>query len=131
MITLSQLANSSVENLFEAIGTPVSQTVVRRDGQPLGQGIPKEIVGSANMVFFDMSIADEELRIVGFDRAFSGEIEKKDFPLVMEEGIRYRRAENQFMIPPEWFFEKKLDYHADLWAAGCAVGIHQLLFLRI
>ncbi|RAK92428.1 kinase-like protein [Aspergillus costaricaensis CBS 115574] len=109
----SNLSNATKDELFEVLGLPEVEDLVRLDGQPLGNGLPKHIVKVAdweNWVDED----EEDIRILDFGEAFL----QGNEPKVLAQPGQLR--------VPELIFTDCFDYRVDLWRAGCM--IHAFIF---
>jgi serine/threonine-protein kinase SRPK3 len=102
---LSQLTE---EKLFEIIGTPETEELTRRDGKPLGTGVPNQLVkatGWDNWIDED----DEDLRIFDLGEAFLKGTEPKKLP------------QPSHLKAPETIFGDSCGSTHDLWRAGIMV----------
>ncbi|RAH52858.1 kinase-like protein [Aspergillus piperis CBS 112811] len=109
----SSLSHATKAELFEVLGLPEVEDLVRLDGQPLGNGLPKHIVKAAdweNWVDED----EEDIRILDFGEAF---IQGNEPKVLAQPG--------QLRVP-ELIFTNCFDYRVDLWRAGCM--IHAFIF---
>jgi serine/threonine-protein kinase SRPK3 len=107
--TCNGLSQLTEEKLFEVLGTPKSEELVRRDGKPLDEGVPNQLVKTAgwdNWVEED----DEDLRIFDLGEAFLKGAEPKIL------------AQPRQLKVPETIFTDSYDYRLDLWRAGIMVG---------
>ncbi|KAH6689921.1 kinase-like domain-containing protein [Leptodontidium sp. MPI-SDFR-AT-0119] len=111
--TCPRLAHLPQHDIFEVIGLPESENLVRIDGQPLGPGVPKQLVRKAdwdNWIDED----DEDIRLIDFGEAFvQGS----------KPGILAQPAD---LRAPETIFTDRFDYRLDLWRAG--ITIYSSLF---
>ncbi|GKZ25988.1 hypothetical protein AbraIFM66951_001979 [Aspergillus brasiliensis] len=114
--TCSNLSHATKDELFEVLGSPEVEDLVRLDGQPLSQGLQKQIVKVAeweNWIDED----EEDLRILDFGEAFL----QGNEPRVLAQPGQLR--------VPELIFTDCFDYRVDLWRAGCMKNeIHAFIF---
>lgn len=106
--TCPGLAHLSRDDLFEVIGIPETEDLIRIDGQPLEPGVPKQLVERAdwsNWVDED----EEDIRIIDF-----GEV----FVAGSNPGFLAQPPE---LRAPETIFPTHLDHRVDLWSAGITV----------
>jgi serine/threonine-protein kinase SRPK3 len=112
------LSQSTEEGIFNVLGTPESDDVVRLDGKPLDRGQPHQLVKAA--VWDDWVDEDEEdLRIIDLGEAFLTGAEPE------------KLAQPSSLQAPETIFTKSFDHRLDLWRAGCVVGKLCLNFRRM
>ncbi|OJJ72713.1 hypothetical protein ASPBRDRAFT_65046 [Aspergillus brasiliensis CBS 101740] len=102
--TCSNPSHATKDELFEVLGSPEVEDLVRLDGQPLSQGLPKQIIDED----------EEDLRILDFGEAFL----QGNEPRVLAQPGQLR--------VPELIFTDCFDYRVDLWRAGCM--IHAFIF---
>lgn len=107
--TSRKLARLSTKSMFEIIGTPKYEKLVRLDGKPLSPGMPGQLIEKANWdVWVDED--EEDVRIIDLGEAFAHGAEPK------------RLAEPGDLQVPEIIFTGSFDYRVDLWRAGCTVS---------
>jgi serine/threonine-protein kinase SRPK3 len=114
--TCNGLSQLTEEKLFEVLGAPKSEELVRQDGKPLDEGVPNQLVKTAgwdNWVEED----DEDLRIFDLGEAFLKGAEPKIL------------AQPRQLKVPETIFTDSYDYRLDLWRAGIMVRILRLRLL--
>ncbi|CAI7655369.1 unnamed protein product [Penicillium glandicola] len=108
----NRLRNADEQKVFEVMGSPQMVPLERKDGVPLGKGLPKELIQSAQWTGY----LDEDqysIRLIGFGKSFL----HGDEPDNLKQPVHLRC--------PESIMGDKLDYRLDLWYAGCF--IYQLL----
>lgn len=69
----------SEESLFEVLGAPESEELVRIDGKPLDDGLPSHIIKATNWDHW-IDEDDEDLRILDFGETFRQGAEPEDLP---------------------------------------------------
>ncbi|KAG4436787.1 hypothetical protein IFR05_007721 [Cadophora sp. M221] len=106
--TCPSLAHLPENELFDILGTPVTEVLARVDGQPLEPGVPKQLVKKA---FWDNWIDedDEDIRLIDFGEAFT------------QGSSPDRLAQPPDMRAPETIFMDHFDCRLDLWRAGITV----------
>ncbi|KAK4039482.1 kinase-like domain-containing protein [Parachaetomium inaequale] len=103
---LSGLA--SANDIFEIIGAPKTEKLVRCDGKALSPGMPEQLVEKAAWDDW-IDEDDEDVRLIDFGEAFP-----HDTP-------RDHLAEPGGLQVPERIFTGEFDYRVDLWRAGCTI----------
>ena len=114
--TCNGLSQLTEEKLFEVLGAPKSEELVRRDGKPLDEGVPNQLVKAAvwdNWAEED----DEDLRIFDLGEAFLKGAEPKIL------------AQPRQLKVPETIFTDSYDCRLDLWRAGVMVRTLRLKLL--
>ncbi|KAL2259983.1 hypothetical protein VTK26DRAFT_6163 [Humicola hyalothermophila] len=113
VFTAHKLRRLSAKKMFEAIGAPITEQLVRCDGKPLHPSMPQQLVQKCG---WDMWIDEDEedVRLVDFGEAFA------------DSAKPHQLAEPPGLEVSERIFTGRFDYRADLWRAGCL--IHTLLF---
>src|SRR5690606_1637306 len=99
--TANRLGNMSVNAIFEVIGEPKTENLVRCDGQALTPGMPKQLVKATewdNWIDED----EEDVRLIDFGEAFT------------HNAIPTKLAEPSGLQVPEKIFTGKFDYKIDL-----------------
>jgi serine/threonine-protein kinase SRPK3 len=105
----------SKDTLFEVLGFPETESLVRLDGKPLDQGLPQQLIKVASWRnWFEEN--DEDIRIIDLGQAFR----HGDEPIEI--------AQPGTLRAPETIFTNKFDYRIDLWRAGIMVGTFSLEF---
>ena len=102
---MSQLTE---EELFEILGPPETEELARRDGEPLGNGLPGQLIkatGWDNWIDED----DEDIRIFDLGEAFLKGAEPEKLP------------QPSHLKAPETIFMESCDSRHDLWRAGIMV----------
>jgi serine/threonine-protein kinase SRPK3 len=106
--TSTGLADTSQEELFEVLGDPFVERLVRLDGQPLHTGLPSQLVEDASWETW-IDEDEEAIRLLSFGSCFRHGRE----PDVPTQGYGYE--------VPEVIFGDKWDCRVDLWRLGCTV----------
>ena len=105
----TNLLNSPEEQLFEVLGSPEIEALVRLDGMPLENGLPRQLVKAAEWVDW-IDEDDEDIRLLDFGESFiQGEEPEK-------------LAQPGTLRVPETIFTNSFDYRIDLWRTGCMVS---------
>ncbi|KAK2590413.1 hypothetical protein QQS21_011900 [Conoideocrella luteorostrata] len=109
----SKLSHLSQDALFDIVGHPESVALVRIDGGPLSDGMPKQLI--RNISWAEWVDEDEEdIRLIDWGEAFKHGKEPA------------RLAQPRDLKAPEIIFTGHFDYRVDLWRVGCM--IYTLLF---
>lgn len=104
--------------MLEVIGAPKTETLVRRDGETLTPGMPKQLVKKT--CWYDwVDEDDEDVRLLDLGEAFA------------HDAIPDRLAQPSDLQVPEKIFTGRFDYRVDLWRAGCLVRPFNTLCLEI
>jgi len=105
------LSHLSEKELFEVLGLPESEELVRLDGECLGEGVPNQLVKSAEWVGWpdEDDEDDEDIRIIDLGEAF------------IQDAVPERLAQPGGLQVPETIFTGRFDYRLDLWRAGLIV----------
>jgi serine/threonine-protein kinase SRPK3 len=105
------LSHLSEEELFEVLGLPESEELVRLDGESLGESVPNQLVKSVEWVGWpdEDDEDDEDIRIIDLGEAF------------VQDAVPERLAQPGGLQVPETIFTSKFDYRLDLWRAGLIV----------
>lgn len=105
----SNLSNAAEKDLFEVLGLPETEELVRLDGKPLETGLPKYLVKPAGWDEW-IDEDEEDLRILDFGEGFLQGDEPKTL------------AQPGQLQVPETIFGDRFDHRVDLWRAGCMVS---------
>ncbi|KAL9104161.1 MAG: hypothetical protein Q9163_000860 [Psora crenata] len=105
----SYLSKASKEELFEWTGPLRTDEVVRLDGKPLEDSLPKQLVEPASWAGWGWAEYDEDIRIIDFGEAFLQGEEPETL------------AQPRCLRAPETIFTNSFDYRLDLWRAGIVV----------
>ncbi|KAK5246696.1 hypothetical protein LTR83_001100 [Exophiala xenobiotica] len=111
--TSNMLSRLTEEGLFEVLGPPETEELCRRDGGPLNQGVPCQLVkatGWDNWTDED----DEDIRIFDLGEAFLNGAVSENLP------------QPSHLRAPETIFMDSCDSRHDLWRAG--IMIYTFLF---
>lgn len=112
--TIGELAHSSNEVMLKTIGRPEWVALLRVDGEPLGPGLPAQLVKNAG--WDDWIDEDEEdIRLIDLGEAFAKGTEPA------------RLAQPAGLEAPETIFMDRFDHKVDLWRAGCTVRLRSPL----
>ena len=103
------LSNATKDELFEVLGMPESEELVRLDGKPLDKALPKNIVKATEWDEW-IDEDDEDLRILDFGEAF-----------IQGDKLRELAQPGPLRVP-ETTFVQCFDHRVDLWRAGCMVS---------
>ena len=112
--TARRLSKLPAESMFEVIGGPKTEKLIRCDGKPLTPGMPEQLVkktGWDNWIDED----EEDVRLIDLGEAFP------------HGTIPARLAEPSDLQVPEKIFTGRFDYRVDLWRAGCMVRLSSTL----
>ena len=102
------MSQATKEDLFEVLGRPEVENLVRLDGQPIKDSLPKQMVNVASWkAWFEEY--DEDLRVIDLGEAFMHGAEPEK--LAQPDALRV----------PESIFTDTLDYRSDLWRIGIVV----------
>ncbi|KAK3305126.1 kinase-like domain-containing protein [Chaetomium strumarium] len=106
VFTAHKLRKLSAKEMFEVIGAPVTEQLVRCDRKPHHRSMPQQLVQKAG---WDMWIDEdkEDVRLIDFGEAFAHGAE------------HHQLAEPPGLEVPERIFTGRFDYRVDLWRAGC------------
>lgn len=106
------------KELFEILGAPESEDLVRVDGQPLTPGVPRQLVKAAgwdNWIDED----DEDIRVIDFGEVF------------IQGSQPDSLAQPPDLRAPETIFTDQFDHRLDLWRAGVTVRyFHQMCIVH-
>ncbi|PIG87534.1 hypothetical protein AARAC_003895 [Aspergillus arachidicola] len=102
----THLSHASENELFEVLGTPEIELLVRVDGAPLQNGLPTQRVKAAEWVEW-VDEDDEEIRSLDVGESFL----QGEEPKVL--------AQLGTLRVPETIFTDSFDYCIDLWRVGC------------
>ena len=108
-----RLSRLSGEELLEVLGSPDAEELTRLDGEPLGQGIPTQLVESTRWTGWPLNDDedDENIRIIDLGEAFT------------KDTVPEKLAQPGCLQAPETIFTGKLDYRQDLWRVGLVVRL--------
>jgi len=103
----------SEEELFEVLGPSGTEEVIRVDGRPLGEGVPRQLIKSTEWIGwpYEDDEEDEDIRLIDLGEAF------------IRERIPEKLAQPGGLQAPETIFTDKFDYRLDLWRAGLTVRL--------
>ncbi|GAB0137716.1 hypothetical protein EsDP_00005972 [Epichloe bromicola] len=113
VFTASQLSQLSEDALFDIVGHPESAALVRIDGGPVGDGMPKQLIRSTSWDEW-VDEDEEDIRLIDWGESFKHGQEPA------------RLAQPGDLKAPEIIFTGHFDHRIDLWRAGCI--IYTLLF---
>jgi serine/threonine-protein kinase SRPK3 len=102
------------EELFAALEPPKIVHLKRLDGKPLGQGIPSQLVASAEWSGWPLDddvFDDDDIRIIDLGSAFRWNLPPKK----LDQAANLRA--------PETIFTGEFDHKQDLWCVGILVRI--------
>lgn len=99
----------SEEELLDIIGRPESAALVRIDGGPVGDGMPKQLIGSTGWDEW-VDEDEEDIRLIDWGQTFR--CGKESAHLAQPGDLK----------APEIIFTGRFDHRVDLWRAGCIVS---------
>lgn len=110
--TSSYLGHASEDELFEQLGQPETEDLIRKDGEALGSNLPAQFVKSTNWNEFpdDRDAEDVDVRLIDLGEAFA------------YDAVPERLAQPPELRAPEVVFTGKFDYRVDLWCTGLTVS---------
>lgn len=105
------MSHVSEEELFQILGIPESEELIRLDGASLGKGIPNQLVKSVEWVGWpdEDDEDDEDIRVIDLGEASP------------QDALPERLAQPRGLQAPEPIFTDRFDYRLDLWRAGLIV----------
>ncbi|MCJ1263439.1 hypothetical protein MMC22_003309 [Lobaria immixta] len=111
VFTCSHLSHLSEEELFEILGPLKTKNLAREDGEPLGKGVPNQLVKSASWVGWpdDKDEDDDDIRIIDLGEGF------------IKDDVPEKLAQPGDLQAPETIFSDRFDYRLDLWRAGLII----------
>ncbi|KAI1977099.1 hypothetical protein LOZ53_002123 [Ophidiomyces ophidiicola] len=112
----NRLSQLSEKDLFEVLGAPRVEDLVRIDGAPLADGMPHQMVEAAKWDDW-IDEDDEDLRILDFGEAFH------------QGSAPSKLSQPGNLQVPESIMTDHLDYRLDLWRAG--LMIYSFVFTSI
>lgn len=95
-------------DLFDVMGWPYAEDLIRLDGKPLDKGVPREMVEAADWETWKEEDS-EDLRILDFGESFCQDVHHA------------KPAMPGHLRVPELIFTGQIDNRADLWHAGLLV----------
>ena len=104
------MSQATKEDLFKVLGQPEVEGLVRLDGQPIKDSLPKQLV---NVAAWENWIEEyeEDLRVIDLGEAFKH-----------GEAPEYS-AQPHALLVPESIFTDTVDYRLDLWRIGIVVRL--------
>lgn len=115
--TCNRLSQVNEDFLFEILGRPEPEELVRLDGKPLSENLSRHLIEAASWLNW-ADEDDEDLRVFDLGQAFVGAAETENFPQPLP--LRGR----------ETIFPSKFDQRIDLWRAGNVVRIYSSEFRK-
>jgi serine/threonine-protein kinase SRPK3 len=97
------------EEFLQKLGQPETGKVQRKDGQPLGPGVPRYLVRPTSYPI-DAKSSFASTKIVDLGQSFL----RGECPSVLNTPLPVRA--------PEIIFKDKVDYRVDLWNMACLVS---------
>jgi serine/threonine-protein kinase SRPK3 len=97
------------EEFLQKLGQPETGSVQRKDGQPLGPGVPRYLVKPTSYPI-DVKSDFRSIKIVDFGQSFLND----ECPGALNTPLPVRA--------PEIIFKEKVDYRIDLWSMACLVS---------
>ena len=104
------MSKATKEDLFSVLGQPEVEDLVRLDGQPIKDSLPKQLVNVAAWEDW-IEEYEEDLRVIDLGEAFKHGEEPE------------RPALPHALRVPESIFTDTVDYRQDLWRIGVVVRI--------
>jgi serine/threonine-protein kinase SRPK3 len=98
------------EEFLQKLGQPETGNVQRKDGQPLGLGVPRYLV-KPTFYPIDVKSSFRSIKIVDFGQSFLND----ECPGVLNTPLPVRA--------PEIIFKDKVDHRMDLWSMACLVSL--------
>jgi serine/threonine-protein kinase SRPK3 len=98
------------EDFFKIVGTPDTRVLTRRDGKPLGSGLPNQLVEAANWLKW-VDEDGEDIRLIDFGTGF---LCQGPQPEKLCQPPEFRA--------PEALLNRELDWRVDLWSVGVVVS---------
>ena len=93
------------------LGVPESEGIVRIDGEPLGSGIPIQLIKRAAWIEWpdEEGEEDDDIRVIDVGEAFS------------QNAVPEKLAQPDELRASETIFTGTIDHRVDLWSVGCIV----------
>ena len=108
--TSAEMAHMSTKDILEVLGEPEFEPLIRKDGQPLAPGLPKQLVKKAEWETW-IDEDEEGVRLIDFGETFP----QDNKPDKLAQPSNLRAPEKIFVGKDEF------DHTVDLWCAGCTV----------
>ena len=107
----SCLADLPESELLEVLGQPDTEELYTLDGEPLGKGVPKQMVRLAEWIGWphDDDELDDNICVIDFGESF--DFDNKPKQLAQPAGER----------APETILTDSVDHRQDLWRVGLTV----------
>ena len=104
------LSRASEDELFQVLGSPESQALIRSDGKSLEEGVPKYLIKSATWEhWLEECDFPVDIRLIDLGETFH------------QNAVPERIAQPFGLQAPETFSINGFDYRLDLWRAGLLV----------
>lgn len=90
------------------LGSAKSEDIIRLDGKPLGDGVPTQLVKSAEWIGWpdEDDEDDQNIRVIDLGEAF------------FQNAVPDKIAQPASLQAPEVIFTSRFDYRLDLWRTG-------------
>lgn len=98
------------QELVEILGPPETEQLARRDGKPVGKGLPSQLIKATGWEDNWIDEDDEDIQVFDFGEAFLKGAEPEKLP------------QPSHLKAPETIFMDSYDSRHDLWRAGIMLG---------
>jgi serine/threonine-protein kinase SRPK3 len=105
-----RLSNCSQTDIYEVVGSPTSEPLIRLDGACLDRGVPEQFVKSATWDDW-IDEDDEDIKIIDLGEGFA--VGNAPQELCQPEDLQAL----------ETIFMNNFDYQVDLWRSGLRVSL--------
>jgi len=108
--TATHAARLGQEDFLKIVGTPKTEVLTRRDGEPLGRGLPNQLVEAAKWLKW-MDEAKEDIQLIDFGGVFLCQGPQPD-----------KLCQPAEFRAPEALLTREFDWRVDLWSVGIMVS---------
>jgi serine/threonine-protein kinase SRPK3 len=108
--TATYASRLAQEDFLKIVGTPKTKILTRRDGKPLGRGLPNQLVEAARWLKWTDE-AKEDIRLIDFGGGFLCQGPQPD-----------KLCQPPEFRAPEALLSRELDWRVDLWSVGVMVS---------
>jgi serine/threonine protein kinase len=112
-VAIPGLDSLSEEDFVACLGDIEADTVTRRDGGPLPDNVPTQVIRPATFPRREVFLFCPSIKIIDFGESFFGH----NPPPNLQTAVAIR--------PPEVLFNDRVDCRVDLWSGGCLVSTHR------